>query len=127
MSIEPPEDDSDIFFFDFFGNLDAQIKSQQSANFTVPTVELDPVSNSGLVKLRFSDPFIVPDDFTVLYETSTDADGVKQPNLELRIVNDLDDDESRDPVKFTWKVESFTETDLTIRLNFDSPAVVSIG
>lgn len=90
-------------------------------------MEIDPVSSSGLVKLRFSDPFIVPNNMTVLEQSSTDADGVEQPNLELKIVNDDDDDESRAPVDFTWKVESFTETYCTIRLLFDAPAVVSTG
>ena len=90
-------------------------------------MEIDLVSASGLVKLRFSDSFIVPSNITVLEDSSVDADGVEQANLELKIIFNDDDDQQKAPLNFTWKVESFTETHFELRLTFTDPSLVSTG
>ena len=127
LSIEPPLDDSDVFYFDFFGNLEAQVKSSQKEGFKVPTIEIVEISPSGLVKLSFSDPFIVPSNMRILELESTDAKGVEQANVEIRISSFEDDEPTFVPIDFTWKVESFTENFMTLRLKFSDVSQVSSG
>ena len=126
LSIEPP-DDSDVFYFDFFGNLEDQVKASQKEGFEVPTMEIVEISPSGLVKVSFSDPFIVPGNMRALELSSTDAQGVEQANVEIRISSFEDDEPTFVPIDFNWKVESFKENYMTFRLVFSDFTRVSSG
>lgn len=108
--INPPKGDGDIFFFDFFGNLESKVESLRDPNFTYPTLEIKSISPAGLVTISFSEPFIPLGDTSKLKEVS-DVDGVEHSNVELKI-SSTNDDGDEEELSFTWTVVSYTETEL---------------
>ena len=124
--VKPPKGDSDIFFFDFFGNLESKVKSLRDPDFKYPTLEIKSVSHSGLVTISFPEPFITLGDTAKLKSTTKDIDGVEHSNVELKI-SSTNDDGDEEFLSFTWTTVSFTETEMQLQLVFEDPTVVSTG
>ena len=104
----------------------------------VPVASIEKLTNSGLLQIRISKPIVdFPDDLMSLVNRNAkgyvEKDGVTEPDMNaepwisplitLKIISS--DDSLARNLYFTWKMESYSETLLELRLNFTTPIKVS--
>ena len=104
----------------------------------VPVASIEKLTNSGLLQIRISKPIVdFPDDLMSLVNRNAkgyvEKDGVTEPDMNaepwisplitLKIISS--DDSLAKNLYFTWKMESYSETLLELRLNFTTPMKVS--
>ena len=86
-------------------------------------MEVHSISDIGKLIISFSDEMIVPETLSDLELKELSVFGEEKPNLELSINPVLS--QSKEDVAFTWTIEKFTPTRLSIQIYFKNPSAIS--
>ena len=93
------------------------------ATLTIPTIKIKSISFTGLLIIEFSDPFVPLEDLSLLQDTFYVGASQNITNLEI-LMNPVEGQTDTMVMK-DWTPNSFTESELSIQLNFQTPYHIS--
>lgn len=100
-----------------------------SARFSVskqtswPTAYISSIEPSGLMRIKFNQPMIVPAHPEYIQNETIAIDGKRYPVLEIKVLPGMYADPKK--LNFNWTLINFTRTEFFIQLNFENKEYVS--